>query len=103
MGTKTPHRKLALSSQTLISLALMSAFSMKKTRRWIMEGGIVQRKGWKTTMGIQLEEVGRAQLDHLIYEITFQRRSQTVSGREPSTPPSHPTIQCRFSRTLEHQ
>lgn len=44
MSTKTSDRNLALKSQTLMSLALLSAAPMKKTRRWILEEEIIQRK-----------------------------------------------------------
>ena len=54
MSTKTPNWNLALSSQTLMSLALMSAAPMTKARRWIMERAIIHRKDWEPTMGVQL-------------------------------------------------
>lgn len=55
MSTKTSDRNLALKSQTLMSLALLSAAPMKKTRRWILEEEII-RKGWKTNDGgVELE------------------------------------------------
>ena len=50
MSTKTPNWNLALTSQTLMSPALVNAAPMKKTRRWIEEGEVIQKKGWKTTM-----------------------------------------------------
>ncbi len=51
ISTKIFDWNQALTNQTLLSLALMDKFLLKKT--WMkerMEEEIVQRKGWKTTM-----------------------------------------------------
>ena len=51
ISTKIFDWNRALTNQTLLSLALMDTFLLKKT--WMkerMEEEIVQRKGWKTTM-----------------------------------------------------
>ena len=50
MSTKTPNQNLALTSQILMSLAMMSKAPMKKAWRRMMEGDIY-KKDWETTMG----------------------------------------------------
>ena len=44
MSTKIFDRNRALTSRTLLSLALMGTAPMKKTRRWIIEEAMVHRK-----------------------------------------------------------
>ena len=51
MSMKTPNRNLALTSQTLMSLALLSAAPTKRMWTQMMEGGIIRKKGWETMMG----------------------------------------------------
>lgn len=51
MSTKTFDQNPALTSQGLMSLALMSEAPMKKAWRWIMEGGIIHKNAWETTIG----------------------------------------------------